>query len=406
MDSLDKTTKTVKEAVIALCRRRCASGGFYDDYAARKKPGFVSTCEGLECILLPCLEFKRINLKSLLKQFPKLESCFHDDIDYLINRSKISDKVNEFEFPGDPYLSESRRITPKNQIPNLDSTAFAVSTMLHLKTVIKRENPFKEKFPISMMEDLIKNGLSQIEKKHIENQGWPWGGSSQVSHIYFTWSVLETLSDVLEYDPDEELFDKYDSLKAAMNDTKIWIEKNILNNMAEGKDVGKDITQTYLYIESLVSLIILSTDKYLKIADFLKHLLPFCDEIAEENVFAQYQIEGKSATLTDYSVIPLLLRGLAAVFLDFGSNDEFKNRLETINYKKIIQDRFDHLNQKRTKEHLWAFDSEEFELYYTERAIEALIMYYNYKYGHKIKKLSLKSFKNTKEFLGKKQGIN
>ena len=402
MGRLDKTTKIVKEAVIALCKRRCATDSFYDDRDVKDR-AFVSTCEGLECIFLPCLEFERINLTRLLKKFPELLECLQSDVDYLINRSKIPDKEKEFEFPGDPYLGESRRITPKNQIPNLDSTALAVSTMLHLKTVIEREHLSKEGFPISMMNDLIENGLSQIDKNHIKNQGWPWEESRKEAHIYFTWSVLETLSDVFEYDP--KLFNKYDSLKAARNETKIWIEENILNNMADGIDVGKDITQTYFYIESLISLTILETDKYLKIADFLKYLLPFCDKIADQPLFAEYQIEEKRTTLTDYCIIPLLLRGLAAVFLEFGSIDKFKKGIGLIDHKKIIQQRFDHLNQKRTKEHLWAFDSEEFELYYTERAIEALVVYHDYKCERKKKKPQTKSYNQMRQEMKKMHKI-
>ena len=398
MDRLDKTTKIVKEAVIALCKRRCATDGFYDDREVKDR-AFVSTCEGLECIFLPCLEFERINLTSLLRQFPKLLECIQSDVDYLIVRSKVSDKEDEFEFPGDPYLGRSSRVTAENQLPNLDSTAFAVSTMLHLKTVIEREHYPQEKFPISVMKDLIKKGLFQIMESHISKEGWPWRRIGKKTHIYFTWSVLETLSDVFEYDPDEELFDKYDSLKAANNETKIWIEENMVNDMAEGAVIGKDILKTYFFIESLISLTILGTDKYMGIADFLKHLLPFADKIAKKTLYAEYPVKPEPKTLTDYSIIPLLLRGVAAAFLKFGSHKEFKKVTRLINYKEVIQQRFNHLNQKRTREHLWAYDAKRFELYYTERAIEALVMYHNYKCERKKGKLPTKSLKNMKQAL-------
>lgn len=399
MDRIDKTTKIVTKTIIALCKRRCASNGFTDDGGDVNEGAFVSTCEGLECILLPCLEFEKINLSILLKQFPKLLECLQSDINYLISRVKISDKGDEFVFPGDPYLRIGRVRNSTNQLPNLDSAAFIVSTMLNLKTVIERENISKEKFPISEMNDLIKHGLSQINDSHIPNKGWPWARGGEETHMYFTWSVLETLNDAFEYDPDEKLFDKYDSLKDAMDDTRIWIEKNMLNNMAEGKDVGKDITQTYLYIEALISLTILGTNKYLEIADFLNHLLPFCEKIAEKPLSAEYHIENKPTTLTDYSIIPLLLRGITAAFLEFGSNEKFKKRTSSIKYRKVIKGRFDALNKKRTKEDLWAYDAKNYELYFTERAIEALIMHYNYKYERKKKKLPIKTFKKMRRDL-------
>lgn len=398
MNRIDKTTKILKEAVIALCRRRCATDGFYDDREVKDR-GFVSTCEGLECILLPCLDVERINLTSLLKQFPKLLECLQSDVDYLIFRSKVSNKEGEFEFPGDPYLGKSSRVTPENQLPNLDSTAFAVSTMLHLKTVIERENYSQEKLPISVMKNMIRNGLSQIKESHISKEGWPWRRGSKETHTYFTWSVLETLSDVFEYDPNEELFDEYDSLKAACNETKIWIEKNLINDMAEGALIGKDILQTYFFIESLISLTILGTDKYRGIADFLKHLLPFADKIAKKTLYAEYPVKPEPKTLTDYSIIPLLLRGVAAAFNKFGSHEEFKEMTSLINYKNVIQQRFNHLNQRRTTEHLWAYDAKRFELYYTERAIEALVVYRNYKCERKKEELPTKSLKKMKQDL-------
>jgi len=398
MDRIDKTTKIVTKAINAICKRRCASNGFTDDGEAKER-FFVSTCEGLECILLPCCEFEKINLSIFLKQFPKLLKCLQSDVDYLISRVKISDKGDEFVFPGDPYLKIGIKVNPESQLPNLDSTAFAVSSMLHLKTVIEREHHLKKEFPISAMSDLIKHGLSQIKESHIPNQGWPWRRSSEKTHIYFTWSVLETLSDVFEYDSKGELFDEYDSLKDAFNETKIWIEENELNNMAECTDLRKDNLQTYFFIELLISLTILGTNKYSKIADFINHLLPFSVKIAHKPPFTQYPIEGQPTTLTDYSIIPLLLRVLAAAFLEFGSDEGFKKEIGLVNYKKAIQGRFVHLNKMRTRENLWAYNAENYELYYTERAIEALVMYHHYEHGRKKEKPPTKSLKNMKHAL-------
>lgn len=402
---LDTITKTVTTAIEALCERRCFSDGFVDDVYTEK--AFVSTCEGLECILLPCLYFDKFTFSSLLKKFPKLVECLQEDVSYLISRSTIEKDKEKLSFPGDPYLGPSKIVTSENQLPNLDSTAFTVSTMLHLKAFSEKEKVLQTIFPISQMNKLIKAGLTQIRDSHIENQGWPWGVNSQESNIYFTWSVLETLSDAFEYDPDGKLFDDYDSLKAAMTEAGQWVEQESLPDMAEGKELGlgkRDITQTYFHIESLIILTLLRTSKYSKIADFLKHLLPFCDKIAKKKTpFAEYPIPPHPTTLTDYSIVSLLLRGISAAFLEFGDNKLFKEGIGIIKYgvKEVIQQRISHLDQKRTKEGLWAYNAKRFELYYTERAVEALTMYYFYLHQRKRPKPPTKSLTKLKEGLKK-----
>lgn len=402
-EELDPITKTVKRAVETVCSRRCSSNGFVDDYVEEK--AFVSTCEGLECILVPCLNFERITLSGLLKEFPNLLLCLQEDVSYLISRSGIAKDKGKVSFPGDPYLGPSKFITPENQLPNLDSTAFTVATMLHLKAFIEKGELSQRTFPTESMESLVRAGLTQIRDSHIENQGWPWGVGIEESHIYFTWSVLETLVDAFEYDSDRKLFDDYDSLIAAMVETRQWIEQELLPDMTEGKELGlgkKDITQTYFYIESLIILTLLETSKYSEIADFLKHLLPFCGKIAKRTVFAEYPIRNQPTTLTDYSIILLLLRAVSAAFLEFRDEKVFKEEVGgTINYEKIIQQRVTHLDQKKIKDGLWAYNAKKFEWYYTERAIEALTMYYLYRQGRKKGKLPTKSLRKLREDLRK-----
>ncbi len=401
MTRIDAITTTVKRAVEAVCSRRCSSDGFVDEYVRER--AFVSTCEGLECILLPCIYFDRIALSELLEKFPELVECLQEDASYIISRSAPEKDKGRFSFPGDPYLGIGKRIGEENELPNLDSTALAVSAMLHLKALVQKEEVLQDEFPIVKMDRLIKGGLTQILDSHIENQGWPWGPGVQESNIYFTWSVLETLSDVFEYDPDGKLFDDYDSLRAAMAEAIKWVEEEWLPNMAEGKELGlktKKLAPTYYYIESLIMLTLSGTSKYPEVADFLKHLLPFCDKIAKKKLEAQYIISGEPTTLPDYSIVPLLLRGISAAFLEFWEDEVFKEEIGiNIKYKEIIQRRISDLDQKRTKEGLWAYDAKHFEWYYTERAIEALTMYHLYVHQHRRVKPTTKSFKKMKEEL-------
>ena len=105
-----------------------------EKYAPRH---FISTCEGLETIFMPCAYIADFKLRELFEKHKGLKDAIREDITCLAKHM--------FEhtphFNGAPYFfTQSRRKGKYKNVPinHFESAAFAVSVFVHLKSHLLR----------------------------------------------------------------------------------------------------------------------------------------------------------------------------------------------------------------------------------------------------------------------------
>jgi hypothetical protein len=91
---------------------------------------------------------------------------------------------------------------------------------------------------------------------------------------------------------------------------------------------------------------------------------------------------GYSTTLRDSSILPLIVRSIATVFGEYPDR-EFKSFTKKARLRDpwsylIMKDRIEELKRKQNRKGLWGPEGTDYEIYYTERVIEALISCYQY----------------------------
>ncbi len=383
VEDLKKTiTSLVEGAVEGIINRRISDSAFLDNVDVKKR-FFTSTCEGIESILIPSSVFPQLTLQKLSEKFPQLPEILFDEADFLIKRIIKSESDLA---PGDPYLKRGGSIkkADRNQLPNLDSTSFIVSTLIDIREQILNGNLKVNKEFSSPINDIINDGISTIVKYHIKGKGWPSGIGDPNTHLYFMWSALETLRDVLDIENKDDLEIPEKEIEAIFEETTKWVENEILFDMVNGslyittkKKDGSDFIKTYNYLQGLIILNIGKSKQYKDIITFINKFYSVCYRILPNE---EYEILYNLDTfkLEDSSIAPLALRGIVPTILDNLGNEEFAKELikSRLSYSDIISDIIKRISEKRTADKLFASDSEDYELYYTERVIEALTICY------------------------------
>jgi len=364
----------IRSTLRALAKARKAKGYFFDEFYPGQDHALVTTCEGLASFFIPCLSIPEMKLEDFLE----IDEV-RKDIEFIIATLEAEG------FTEQPYV----------EIENVDSAAFVLSTLFYSRLLIRdtlRAEPASGDSLWIRVEKWIEEAIRFLDDEYSPELGW----DPTHPQFYFSWSVIETLKGVeedlwadeefLAEDSGAEREKLLESLKRKMSELRRLIETKYLPSMASGEYLEDVPGDFYGQTQALIILGLLGSPKDREIAEALTHLIEVfrSERAALEEFGADYAVAGKKEGISDYTIVPQLIRCLV-LMISRGLPDEplardvFKRENEDLEIflSNLLREEGPldgplhslRISSERYKD-LWG--SGRFEIYFTERVIEAL----------------------------------
>lgn len=393
-----KLVSLIRGTVRATCKR-CVDPDLSFRESVHSRKGFVSTCEVLETILIPMLDFHDDFLPRVRTERQTLENELNRAVTVIIDRVTESFEKNRPLCPGDPYLNSSGDTMRKGStgFPYIEANAFFVSVVLHLFLTLDDFKELPRRLDTSQLQKLATKAIDQIIANFVDERGWSYSTKEHEVNIYFTWSVVETLIEVLDSRGECDLIatDQRESeLKDCLAQVRSFLEMYLFGVSSKAppflfvpRIIENERMKVYHDLQAFITLGLLESDRYLDMAQTLVTLVANSHVIAAQKDYeVGYLLEDKgtfgTARLTDSSILPLVVRAIATVFGEYPNTNFFsfteKSRLRDPWSYLIMADRIDELKANQGSDDLWGPEPDNYEIYYTERVVESLISCYHY----------------------------
>ncbi len=409
-ENTEKIKNSLQSIVDALFRARTKFNCFTDEVIIREhgtSKYVISTCEGLECIFIPCIYVDGFGLKQVFENYEGSRDKISEDLRFLLKKVQAS-KFRE-KFQGSPYfwvegrrrkhLRKQKGKYAKEYYAHFESCSFMASVFYHALVLMEKEKLNFEGITETQIKDALTDILRIIANQSLRSGGWAWDDKSKNFHIYSTWHILETLDEI-----ESEILNKLERkleqpLDSSARKVVKYIERQYFEDMSDWykrstplPDEEEDLEgfkeacrKMYEAIYVFIALIILNS----KNRQFIEFITPIVRDmwgvIKEAGPYTEYRV-GERKRLEDESIMPLYLRGLSYAFSKIGEYDppsELLNEIEE--FESIMEEAFNLIQDStriddRSSDFYGFFSSgaKEGEIYYTERVVEALVSYYLY----------------------------
>jgi hypothetical protein len=393
-----KLVSLIRSTVTGTCKR-CLDSNLAFRESVRSRKGFVSTCEVLETILIPMLDFNDDFLPKVKSERHALENELNKALSVIVDRVKESFDQNRPLCPGDPYVNSSGSTMRAGStgLPYIEANAFFVSVVLHLLLTIDDFRELPAQIDKSQLRNLAIKAIDQIIENFVDEKGWSYSTKDHEVNIYFTWSVVETLIEVLDSKEQCDLIvtaDRETRLKECLAQVRAFLEVLLFGVPGKTqpflfvpKKIENERQNVYHALQAFITLGLLESERYLDMAQTLVTLVANSHVIvAQKDYEVGYPLEDKgtfgTAVLGDSSILPLVVRSIATVFGEYPDPNFFlfteKSRLRDPWSYLIMADRIEELRANQGSDHLWGAEAGDYEIYYTERVVEALMSCYHY----------------------------
>ena len=382
MKDINEILAVIDNTYLSLYKLRTDKKSWVDE--ANKKPGLMMTCEGLESILIPNLDEKARLLGNKANVLKFFKAMILEDVNNIIT---LSDKEKEGGFYSTPYSCDDDGIADVldgDDQETVDSACFVVSSLLHF-TILFKNHFVNDEELFNKVFNTIDNGLQFLIKTCKDNGGWSWGvNKSNETNLYFTWSAIETLIDVIEYCPD---YKEIQTIREKITLTMDWINATFLLEISKGnwlqflpKRSGTGTDLHYYY--NLYAIICYISGKPTfnkndknKISTGLLKIIEYYREnhVSFDRDF-RIPIDGLESVRVEYidkCFIPLLIKA-AILFID-----KYPTLTNSKKIQKHLPFMFEQLIKYRSKgdsegEYDGMWNKHNYSIYYTERVMECL----------------------------------
>ncbi|HEY0427501.1 MAG TPA: hypothetical protein VGC76_06820 [Pyrinomonadaceae bacterium] len=416
--------KTLRSTVSATCKR-CLDPKLAFTDSQYKQKSFVTTCEVLETILIPMLIWGE-DILPKGNDRRKVKQVIYQALEFLIEKN--DDFINEGNklCPGDPYFSTRGTRKGSKPLPYTEANAFFISTILHFLLCAEHFKDAPTKLSKDNLKTIANTALSNLLEQFIDKRGKITGWSHTTSEInpggqgeiYFTWSIIETLVDIqylreIDFISNEVLGEKindcFKKVTAAMEDYLYGggkLTRPFIFTHSIIRDKKLDI---YNKCQAFIILGLLQSERYSEMILTLITLVTNSNLISEiandEDYLVHYSLKTASTgghVLDDESILPLIVRSIATVFDEY-YDEKFLKATEKAHLRNpwsylVMKDRIEELKKNQTPEDLWGPEGEEYEIYYTERTVEALASCYYYLTESEKRPTMLKESKDFENF--------
>jgi adenosylhomocysteinase len=375
-DKSEEVYTILYEALDRLIINRINDGAFTDQEDVSAK-AYFSTLEGLEALLIPFVTLPKILWDSLRLRHKELPEIISGDISFVLSHNSNEDTPPKEQ--GAPYFEQGKGV---RQTPYWTSecASFTLSVLTNYLKLCEKVG--LAQLPMPKIIKAIKTNLRWIElcKRDI---GWSWTNDSP-SHPWPTWSVLDTFEEMLNYDSLKDLHASLDNASSPILGKIIesfktdvvgsylsdWEEK-VVNSEPYSVEDALDLSRLMLAV---------SLHSNRKIVKPLAYkLFAWASESDFGNLDYYHHLQPKSDIIADSSLVPSVLRTLifmAGVLKPKGISDldkEIEQNHEVVLNRVYLHLMKNQINQGKFRD-LWGVSSDglKYELYYTERTVEAL----------------------------------
>jgi len=375
----ESVENSLYQALDRLIKNRLQDGVFIDEVDVKDKQYF-STLEGLESLLVPFVYLPKNRFWEPLKDnYPKLKEAIIEDIKYVLTFNKHPTPPDE---QGHPYFTERKATKPYWTSECASFTLSVLTNYLDLKRKFDLATNPDEKDII----EVIENNIRWI-KTCKRDQGWAWISAQQNSHPWPTWSLLDTFEELLDslsdkisenmfQTIDKECTDVVNNIAASFKDTRpdsyfsLWKEK-IINRTPYDVETAFDLSRLMLAVSLHKSQRI--------ILPLVKMLYEWASNADFSKVNYKYHLKEKASYIYDSSLVPCIFRTLIIMAgkvkpkkiekLDQELKQDHELVINRV-YNKIMESQITHGQYQG----LWGVMNGRinYELYFTERTIEAL----------------------------------
>ncbi|MFH1769218.1 MAG: hypothetical protein ABH833_00950, partial [Parcubacteria group bacterium] len=366
-------------ALIKLVETRLIDGSFQDQEEVVGK-AYFSTLEGLEALLIPLVNLpKNMLWDPLHKRFSNLRALIEEDIKYILT---FNTREKPPEEQGNPYFIRGKGI---RQSPYWTSEC-ASFTLSVLTNFLELQHKYGLSLDISNEKifKAIKINLDWIKLCKYDT-GWAWTNDTS-AHPWPTWSLLDTFEEIKNCDYLKEFHEQIGSemdpilekIKKSFNTNVTgsylanWTE-NVVNTSPYDVQSALDLTRLMLALslhsdKNVVKAIAYPIYKWAAETDFSK-------------VDYKYLLSARFDFIADSSLIPCVLRTLLVMAGIL--KPKLISKLDTqlnLNHKVVLNRVYNFLMNTQIGygkyAGLWGVSREgeglKYELYYSERTIEAL----------------------------------
>ncbi|MCA1568650.1 MAG: hypothetical protein LC803_23990 [Acidobacteria bacterium] len=361
---------------------------FYKDEEESKRRYYFPTLEGLEAILIPAIAISDVSWRTLFSDFPKIRNIVTEDIEYILELNANQKKQNQ---QGAPYFFTGRGASRRYYWISECGT-FTLSTLINTLTLAKLFQDIAPSFNNELLREAIKHNVADLLGCAVPQGGWSWSKGGKTADAWATWSVIETFTDYLDYTDQYKIrFPESKNIKNTLSVTAeylsaqldwrskdtitgIWHEKVYENRRIK---TPNHVKHAYSFVHTMISSSLLKLQGHEQFRELAVLLFKSVENVKVQNVENLADVASKNQSINDYSYHPTLLRALTAIYVEMDEESR-KDLTRRLNNPPIyyVKKQFDRLMKsyilKDKWAGLWGF-SKSYEIYYTERTIEALV---------------------------------
>ncbi len=375
-DKPEEVYTILYKALERLISNRINDGAFTDQEDVSAK-AYFSTLEGLEALLIPFVNLPKTLWDSLTLHNKELPEIIAEDISFVLSHNSKED--NPPKEQGAPYFEQGKGV---RQTPywTAECASFTLSVLTNYLKLTEKVG-----LAHTLTPKIIKAITTNLQwiKLCKRDIGWSWTNDSP-SHPWPTWSILDTFEEMLNCDSLKDLHASLDTesspmLNKIIESFKTDVVGSYLSDWDEKVINSKpyDVRATLDLSRLMLAVSLHSNRKIVKPLAY--KLYAWASESDFGNLDYNHYLQPKSDIIADSSLVPSVLRALifmAGVLKPRGISD-LDNHIDQ-NHEVVLNRVYLHLMKNQINHgkfrDLWGVSNDglKYELYYTERTVEAL----------------------------------
>jgi S-adenosylhomocysteine hydrolase len=375
-----------------LISNRINNKAFLDEVDVNDK-AYFSTLEGIECLLIPFVNLPRNQFWIPLNdQYADLTNLILEDIRFILqfNREHIIAPQEQ----GLPYFTH-RKLVRHYPYWTSECASFTISVLANYLE-LNRKFDVSKGIDGKEIENVILKNIEWVNALRRGDYGWAWINDQTRAHPWPTWSILDTFEEIKDYQSTKIMFqniekecdDVVSHILAGFEDSSSgsyydnWYNF-VINRTPYDVEKALDLTRLMLAV---------SLHKPEKAFPLVEMLYKWASNADFSQTNYKYHLKEKSEYIPDSSLVPCIFRALI-IMVDRLSSKRIDRLNEELgsDYKIILNRVYSRLTKSLINngkyENLWGVENDgiKYELYYTERTIEALTEFLiNYKVNKSI----------------------
>lgn len=387
-DKPDEVQDFLYTALEKLIKNRSRDRAFTDEEEVGKKKYF-STLEGLDSLLIPLVSLDKNDYWGPLKsKYKNLEKIIEEDITFILKCNPTSQSLNPQAGHGLPYFTGEKDVRKKTPFWTSDAASFTLSVLANFLELQEKFGCAKE-IEKERVEAVMDINLMWLRTCKEGNEGWAWLVTPSIkAHPWPTWSILDTFEELISYPSTRG---KRVSSERECKEVIACIVRKFETDekLKEALDKHTSYDVNSVFDATRLMLAVSLYEGAMTIYPLAEKLFIFASEADFAKTDYKFRIYEHDYDVKDASLAATIFRTLVTMvdrlgerwtdLLDEKLKQSHRNVLNKV-YGKLMES----LISEGKYKGLWGVGRQTiYELYFTERTIEALTIFLNV-YGKKL----------------------